>query len=60
MNSCDAEQRHHAKAVYEAPRLTQLGSFHVETLHGCLLGKQWGGFDGIQFDGINIPVSNCS
>jgi hypothetical protein len=46
---------------YEAPAIVDLGSFQALTQsHGCLLGKQWGGSDGITFAGINVPISNCS
>ena len=47
---------------YEPPALTVLGAVHELTLHGgdkCLWGKQWGGSDGLQWMGINIPVSSC-
>lgn len=48
-----------AKPTYEAPALQELGSFHVETLSGCLFGKQWGGHD--TFGSIvGLPISNCS
>jgi hypothetical protein len=47
---------------YEAPALVELGSVHEITLSGgrrCWWGKNWGGSDGLQFMGINIPVSSC-
>jgi len=45
---------------YEAPALVELGSIAERTLHGCFLGKEWGGTDGWTFMGINVPISNCS
>ena len=47
------------KAAYEAPRLEQLGRFHLETRDGCFFGKQWGGHDAIAGI-IGVPISNCS
>ena len=45
---------------YESPTLIELGSVAERTLHGCFLGKEWGGTDGWTFMGINVPISNCS
>jgi hypothetical protein len=47
------------KALYEAPRIEQLGRFHIETRDGCFFGKQWGGHDAIAGI-IGVPISNCS
>ena len=47
-------------STYESPTLTELGSVADQTLHGCFLGKEWGGTDGWTFMGINVPISNCS
>ena len=45
---------------YESPALVELGAVAERTLHGCFLGKEWGGTDGWTFMGINVPISNCS
>jgi hypothetical protein len=45
-------------AQYDPPTLTELGNVHDLTL-GCFWGKKWGGTDGLQWMGINIPVSSC-
>jgi hypothetical protein len=47
---------------YEAPALVEIGSVHELTLSGrgrCFWGKKWGGSDGLEWMGINIPVSSC-
>ena len=49
-------------AQYEPPALVEIGSVHDLTLAGrdrCFWGKKWGGTDGLEFMGINIPVSSC-
>lgn len=48
--------------VYEPPALHEIGTIHDLTLsgrHRCWWGKKWGGTDGLEFMGINIPVSSC-
>ncbi|HUA02604.1 MAG TPA: hypothetical protein VMB27_01800 [Solirubrobacteraceae bacterium] len=47
------------RAAYEAPRLEQLGLFHVETQDGCFWGKQWGDHDAIGAI-TGLPIGNCS
>jgi hypothetical protein len=47
----------HAQRQYDPPRLRVLGS--VATLTQTL-DKRWGGSDGWQFIGINVPVHNVS
>jgi hypothetical protein len=44
---------------YEAPVLVELGPVHELTMSGCFWDKKWGGSDGLQWMGINIPVSSC-
>lgn len=48
-------------AEYEPPQLRELGLVCDLTLTGgrCWWGKKWGGTDGLEFMGINIPVSSC-
>ena len=46
--------------AYEPPVLVELGTVAEQTLHGCFLGREWGGTDGWTFMGINVPISNCS
>jgi hypothetical protein len=45
---------------YSPPTLTVLGTLHELTLGKCFFGKEFGGSDGFEFMGINVPVSNCS
>jgi len=59
LNGSSNDLRRDDKAVYEAPTLKRLGFFHVET-RICFWGKQIGGYDGIHFDGVEVPVSACS
>jgi hypothetical protein len=47
------------RSEYEPPALVEIGSVYDLTLNGCFLDKKWGGSDGLQFMGINIPVSSC-
>ena len=44
---------------YESPKLFEIGGVYELTLSGCFHDKKWGGSDGLQFMGINIPVSSC-
>ena len=45
---------------YSPPAMTVLGTLHELTLTGCFFGKEFGGSDGFEFMGINVPISNCS
>jgi hypothetical protein len=44
---------------YEPPLLRSLGTV-AQLTQGFLDDKRWGGTDGLQFIGINIPVHNAS
>ena len=46
--------------AYCPPALTVLGTLHELTLSRCFFGKEFGGSDGFEFMGINVPISNCS
>ena len=46
--------------TYRPPAMTVLGTLHELTLSRCFFGKEFGGSDGFEFMGINVPVSNCS
>ena len=52
---------HPVGTEYEAPEIRTIGTVHELTLNPqfCLFGKKWGGSDGLEFMGINVPVSSC-
>jgi hypothetical protein len=45
--------------TYDAPALVEIGPVHEITLGGCFWDKKWGGTDGLEFMGMNVPVSSC-
>ena len=46
--------------TYSPPSVTVLGTLHELTLNKCFFGKEFGGSDGFEFMGIDVPISNCS